>query len=74
MEEQIKDKKASTRASRKNGNRQPWEVGHWGDPPECTRDLEGERLLGMKWRDLRQDALQWGEGTCRTHLQQEDIK
>ena len=36
------------RDSRKNENRQPWEIGGWGDPPECTRDLGGERLLGIK--------------------------
>jgi hypothetical protein len=24
-----------------------------GDPPECTRDLGGERLSGLKERDLR---------------------
>ena len=41
------------RASRKNGNRQPQEVGGWGDPPECIRDLGGERLPGLKGRDLR---------------------
>jgi hypothetical protein len=27
------------RASRKNGNRQLWEIGGWGNPPEFTRDL-----------------------------------
>jgi hypothetical protein len=32
------------RPSRKNGNRQPWEVGDGGDPPAYTRDLSGERL------------------------------
>ena len=37
----------SLRARRKNGNRQPLEVGGWEDPPECTRDLGGERLLGL---------------------------
>jgi hypothetical protein len=60
------------RASRKNGNRQPREVGSWGggNPPECTSDLGGERLSGLKGRDLRGDALQWGEGTCRAYLQQ----
>jgi hypothetical protein len=36
------------RASRKNGNRQPWEIGDLGDPPECTRDLGGERFSGLK--------------------------
>jgi hypothetical protein len=25
----------------------------WGDPPECVRDLGGERLSGLKERDLR---------------------
>ena len=24
----------------------------WGDSPECTRDLGGERLSGLKGRDL----------------------
>jgi hypothetical protein len=28
------------RASRKNENRQPQEIGSWGDSAECTRDLE----------------------------------
>jgi hypothetical protein len=46
------------RASRKNGNRHPWEIGGLGDPPECTRDLEGERLSGLKGRDLRWNAWQ----------------
>ena len=36
------------RAIRKNGNRQLQEIGGWGDPPECTRDLGGERLSGLK--------------------------
>jgi len=36
------------RVSRKNENRQPWEVGCWEDPPEYTRDLGGERLSGLK--------------------------
>jgi hypothetical protein len=31
----------SLRTSRKNGNFQPQEVGGWGDPPECTREMEG---------------------------------
>ena len=33
-------------ASRKNGNRHPLEVGGWGDPPECTRELGGDRISG----------------------------
>jgi hypothetical protein len=41
------------RASRKNGSRQPWEIGGWGDPPEYSRDLRDERLSGVKGRDLR---------------------
>lgn len=40
-------------SGRKNVNRQPQEIGGWGDPPECTRDLGGERLSGLKGRDLR---------------------
>jgi hypothetical protein len=24
------------------------EIGSWGDPPECTRELGGERLSGLK--------------------------
>jgi hypothetical protein len=41
------------RTSRKNGNRQPWEVEDWRDPPECSRDLGGERLSGLKGWDPR---------------------
>jgi hypothetical protein len=41
------------RASKKIGNTQPREMGGWGDPPECTRDLGGERLSGLKGRDLK---------------------
>ena len=41
------------RASRKNGNRQPPEIGGWQDPLEYTRDLGGERLSELKGRDLR---------------------
>jgi hypothetical protein len=33
------------KASRMNGNMQPWEVG---DPLECTRDLGSERFSGLK--------------------------
>jgi hypothetical protein len=36
------------RASRKNGNRQPSEVGVWEDPSECTGELGGEKLSGLK--------------------------
>ena len=34
-------------AAERNVNRQPQEIGGWGDPPECTRDLGGERLPGL---------------------------
>jgi hypothetical protein len=37
----------SLRASRKNENRKPWEIGGCGDPPECTRVLGGEKLSGL---------------------------
>jgi hypothetical protein len=46
----------SLRASRKNGNRQPWEVGGWGggfhNPPETwevreSQDSKGETLYEM---------------------------
>jgi hypothetical protein len=42
------------RASKKNGNRQPQEIGGWRtpSPPKCTRDLEGQRLPGLIGRDL----------------------
>jgi hypothetical protein len=44
----------------------------WRDLPECTRDLGGKTLSGLIGRDLRWNALQWGEKTCRAHLQQKD--
>ena len=52
-------------ASRKNGNRQPEELGGWGKAPECIRDLGGERLSGFNGRDLRGNALHWREETCK---------
>jgi hypothetical protein len=33
-------------------------IGGWEDPPECTRDLVGKRISGIKGKDLRQNALQ----------------
>jgi hypothetical protein len=45
--------KIKMRANRKNGNRQPQEVGGRRDPPECTRGLGGKRLTGLKGRDYR---------------------
>jgi hypothetical protein len=41
------------RTCRKNGIRQPQEIGGWGNPPEYTRDLGSERLSGLKGRNLR---------------------
>jgi hypothetical protein len=35
------------RAIRKNQNKQPQEIRGWGKPPECTRNLGGERLTGL---------------------------
>jgi hypothetical protein len=45
------------RASRKSGNRQPWEVGGCRDSLECTRDLGGKTLLGLKGKDPRWNVL-----------------
>ena len=42
------------RARRKNGNRQLQGVGGWLDPPEHTRDLRGEILLGLKMPNSRE--------------------
>jgi hypothetical protein len=49
----VKEKSEALRANRKNKNSQPWELGSWEDIPKCTRDLEGERLSGLKERNLR---------------------
>jgi hypothetical protein len=54
------------------GNRQIPGIGGWGDPPECTRDLESKRLLRLKGKDLRWNAWQNGEGTYKAHLQLKD--
>ena len=43
--------------------------GRLGDLLENTRDQGGERLSGLNEGDLSQNALQWGEGTCRAYLQ-----
>ena len=42
----------SPRTIKKNGNLQPWEVGGWGNPPEYTRNVGGERLSALKERNL----------------------
>jgi hypothetical protein len=39
------------RASGESGNRQPQEVGGLGKPAECTKDLGGKRLSGLKVGD-----------------------
>jgi hypothetical protein len=57
------------RASRRNGNRQPWDLGGWGYPTLSTRDLGDVRHLGLKGRDPRRNTLKWGEGTGRADLQ-----
>jgi hypothetical protein len=43
------------RASTKNGDIQTQrrEIRGLGDPPECIRDLGGERLSGLRGRGLR---------------------
>ena len=59
-------------ASRKNTNPQTRDLGDLWDPPVCTRNLGGERLSWLKGWNLRWNALHWGEGNCRAHLQQKD--
>jgi hypothetical protein len=44
------------RASTKNVNWQPQEIGGWGDTPECIRDLGGKRTPGLKGRELKCNA------------------
>jgi hypothetical protein len=39
-------KTEALRGKRKNGNRQPLELGVWGNPPECTREVQVENLSG----------------------------
>jgi hypothetical protein len=51
-----RDKTGALRVSRKNGSKQPWEIGG-ADPLEHTRDLVGERLSGLKGSDLTWNAL-----------------
>jgi hypothetical protein len=43
----------SLRASRKNENMQPREVGGWENPLKCIRDLGDGRPSGLKERKLR---------------------
>jgi hypothetical protein len=42
-----------------------------GGRPSRIYQRDGN-LSGFKGKDLRRNALQWGEGTCRVHLQQKD--
>jgi hypothetical protein len=44
-------------ANIKTGNKEHQEVGGWSDPPECIRDMGGERFSGVIGRDLRGNAL-----------------
>jgi hypothetical protein len=46
-------RKEALMAGRVKGNMQPQEIGGWGDPLKCTRDMGGKRLSGLKGRDLR---------------------
>ena len=59
------------RANRKNGNRQPREVGGWGNPPpRMHQNQGGERLSGLKGGTLN-EMLYSGkrEFVKSTHLQ-----
>ena len=49
----VGNRSEALRASRKNGNRKPQEVGGGGDPLGGTRDVGGEKHSGLKGRDLR---------------------
>ena len=63
----------------------PWEGSHFGPvtgqatsgnrklggPPECPRDLRGERFVGLIGRDLWWNAWQYEEGSYRAHIQQQ---
>jgi hypothetical protein len=64
----CRNKTEAMRASWKNGNRQLRYVGGERNPLEGTREVGDERLTGLKGRDPKWNALQWGEGTYRTHL------
>jgi hypothetical protein len=48
----MRKRTETLKACRKNGNRQPQVIGGLGDL-ECTKDLGGKRLSGIKGRDLR---------------------
>jgi hypothetical protein len=49
---------------------QPWEVEGWGTLQNIQKSGKWEIL--RTHRVLRWNALQWGEGSYRTHLQQKD--
>jgi len=59
------------RVSRKNENRQPWELGGRENPPECARD-QGRGRLRTQRGNPRWNDLQWEEGAYRGHIQQKD--
>jgi hypothetical protein len=63
------ERNCSTEGQEKEWKWASSEYRRWDSHLECTRDLGGERLSGLKGRHLRWNALQWGEGTCRVHLQ-----
>ena len=46
-------KTKALRVSRKNGNKQHWEIRVWGNPPICFRDHVGETLSELKGKDCR---------------------
>ena len=41
-----------------NRNKQPREIGGLGDPPECTRDLRGERLSGLNRKGKEREFIE----------------
>jgi hypothetical protein len=49
----VRERTEALKASRKNVNKQPQEIGGWWNLPESTRDLGDERLSGLKGSDLR---------------------
>ena len=49
----VREKDQRLEGQQKECKQATSEVGGWGYPPECTRDLGGERLSELKVRDLR---------------------
>jgi hypothetical protein len=52
------------------GNLEKYEMRR--DPLESSRNVAGERLSGLRGKDLRLNAQPWGEGIYRVYLQQND--